>query len=153
MKNNFYIKQLFHARKLNSDKDYHIFENAVKNLYDKITIQDIYKICNIFCDNTNDHEFMFQLVHLIEQIKGKCYLYCIARCSPDMTEANEQAMILNKRIINSSENFYSYIQVIRELQEPYKTNILNLLIDIKHDDTEKFGDKIDFLIEKANKIF
>lgn len=62
-------------------------------------------------------------------------------------------MILNKRIINSSENFYSYIQVIRELQEPYKTNILNLLIDIKHDDTEKFGDKIDFLIEKANKIF
>lgn len=89
MKNNFYIKQLFHARKLNSDKDYHIFENAVKNLYDKITIQDIYKICNIFCDNTNDHEFMFQLVHLIEQIKGKCYLYCIARCSPDMTEANE----------------------------------------------------------------
>ena len=56
-----------------------------------------------FCDDTKDDEVMFGIIHLIEQLQGEEYLKTIAICTPDMKDAHDWAMTLNKRIINSQK--------------------------------------------------
>lgn len=43
---------------------------------------------------------MFGIIHLMKQLQGEEYLRKIAICTPDMKEAHDWAMTLNKRIIN-----------------------------------------------------
>ena len=48
------------------------------------------EICKAFCDDTKDDEFMFQIIHLVEQLAGDEYLECIAMCSPDMVDVKNK---------------------------------------------------------------
>lgn len=92
---------------------------------------------------------MFGMIHLIEQLQGEEYLKKIAICTPDMKDAHDWAMTLNKRIINSQKYFEKYIEIIGELEKEYKEKILKLLVDVKNDNPKRFGDKIDMLIERT----
>ena len=75
-----------------------LFEGALQALHLNITIDDIAEICKAFDDDTKDDEVMFGIIHLIEQLQGEEYLKKIAICTPDMKEAHDWAMTLNKRI-------------------------------------------------------
>lgn len=148
MDNKIQIQQLFSARKLSSNKEYELFEDALIKLQGNINIEDIYEICKVFCDDTKDDEVMFGVIHLIEQLQGEDYLKCIATCSPDMIEAHEWAMTLNKRIINSERYFEKYISVIDTLEKKRKEKILNLLVDIKNDNPKRFSEKVDLILKR-----
>lgn len=148
MNNSIQIKQLIKARKLSSAEEYDLFEEAIQKLQGNIDIDDVYEICNAFCDDTKDDEVMFGIIHLIEQLQGEEYLKCIAMCSPDMVEAPEWAMTLNKRIINSQKYFEKYIDVIDKLEKEYKEKILRLLLDVKNDNPKRFAEKIDLIYER-----
>ena len=100
-------------------------------------------------DDTKDDEVMFGIIHLIEQLQGEEYLKKIAICTPDMKEAHDWAMTLNKRIINSQKYFEKYIEIIGDLEKEYKEKILKLLVDVKNDNPKRFGDKINMLIERT----
>lgn len=143
------IQQLINARKLSTNKEYVLFESALQALQVSITIDDIVEICKAFCDDTQDDEVMFGIVHLIEQLQGEEYLKRIAICTPDMKDAHDWAMTLNKRIINSQKYFEKYIEIISELEKEYKKKILKLLADVKNDNPKRFGEKIDTLIERV----
>lgn len=143
------IQQLINARKLSTNKEYVLFESALQALQVSITIDDIVEICKAFCDDTQDDEVMFGIVHLIEQFQGEEYLKRIAICTPDMKDAHDWAMTLNKRIINSQKYFEKYIEIISELEKEYKKKILKLLADVKNDNPKRFGEKIDTLIERV----
>ena len=112
-------------------------------------IDDIAEICKAFDDDTKDDEVMFGIIHLIEQLQGEEYLKKIAICTPDMKEAHDWAMTLNKRIINSQKYFEKYIEIIGDLEKEYKEKILKLLVDVKNDNPKRFGDKINMLIERT----
>lgn len=148
MDNNIKIQQLINSRKLSTNEEYVLFEDALQALQMSITIDDIAEICKAFCDDTKDDEVMFGIIHLIEQLQGEEYLKKIAICTPDMRDAHDWAMTLNKRIINSQKYFEMYIEIIGELEKEYKEKILKLLVDVKNDNPKRFGDKIDIMIER-----
>lgn len=149
MDNNIKIQQLINSRKLSTNEEYVLFEDALQALQMSITIDDIAEICKAFCDDTKDDEVMFGIIHLIEQLQGEEYLKKIAICTPDMRDAHDWAMTLNKRIINSQKYFEMYIEIIGELEKEYKEKILKLLVDVKNDNPKRFGDKIDIMIERT----
>ena len=149
MDKNIQIQQLVNSRKLSTNEEHVLFEDALQALQKSITIADIAEICKAFCDDTKDDEVMFGLIHLIEQLQGEEYLKKIAICTPDMNDAHDWAMTLNKRIINSQKYFEKYIEIIGELEKEYKEKILKLLVDVKNDNPKRFGDKIDMLIERT----
>ena len=124
------IQQLINSRKLSTDEEYVLFEGALQALHLNITIDDITEICKAFDDDTKDDEV-------------------IAICTPDMKEAHDWAMTLNKRIINSQKYFEKYIEIIGDLEKEYKEKILKLLVDVKNDNPKRFGDKINMLIERT----
>lgn len=143
------INQLFASRRLSTKKEYETFENSLEMLQNNITIDDIDAVCQVFCDETKDDEVMFGLVHLIEQLQGNNYIKSIVIASPDMLEAHEWAMTLNKRIINSSKYFDEYINIINRLDSNHKEKILKLLIDIKNDNPRKFEEKVDLICKRT----
>ena len=149
MDKNNHIQQLINSRKLSTNEEYELFAGALQALHMSISIDDIADICEAFCDDTKDDEVMFGIVHLIEQLQGEEYLKTIAICTPDMKDAHDWAMTLNKRIINSQKYFEKYIEIIGELEKDYKEKILKLLVDVKNDNPKRFGDKIDMLIERT----
>ena len=125
MDKNNHIQQLINSRKLSTNEEYELFEGALQALHMSISIDDIADICKAFCDDTKDDEVMFGIIHLIEQLQGEEYLKTIAICTPDMKDAHDWAMTLNKRIINSQKYFEKYIEIIGELEKDYKEKILN----------------------------
>lgn len=145
------IQQLINARNLSTNEEYLSFESALRSLQKNITIDDVTEICKTFCDDTQNDEVMFEIIHLIEQLQGEEYLKKIAICSPDMKDAHDWAMTLNKRIINSQRFFEMYIDVISELEEESKKKILLLLDDVKNDNPKRFAKKIDILYERVEK--
>ena len=149
MDNSIQIQQLINSRKLSSTEEYVLFEGALQALQMSITIDDIAEICKAFCDDTKDKEVMFGMIHLMEQLQGEEYLKKLAICTPDMRDAHDWAMTLNKRIINSQKYFEKYIEIIVELEKEYKEKILKLLLDVKNDNHKRFAEKIDMLIEQA----
>ena len=149
MDKNNHIQQLINSRKLSTNEEYELFEGALQALHMSISIDDIADICKAFCDDTKDDEVMFGIIHLIEQLQGEEYLKTIAICTPDMKDAHDWAMTLNKRIINSQKYFEKYIEIIGELEKDYKEKILKLLVDVKNDNPKRFGNKIDMLIERT----
>lgn len=149
MDNSIQIQQLINSRKLSSTEEYVLFEGALQALQMSITIDDIAEICKAFYDDTKDEQVMFGIVHLMEQLQGEEYLKKIAIGTPDMRDGHDWAMILNKRIINSQKYFEKYIEIIGELEKEYKEKILKLLLDVKNDNSKRFGEKIDMLIEQA----
>ena len=90
MDKNNHIQQLINSRKLSTNEEYELFEGALQALHMSISIDD---------------EVMFGIIHLIEQLQGEEYLKTIAICTPDMKDAHDWAMTLNKRIINSQKYF------------------------------------------------
>lgn len=148
MDKNIQIQQLINARKLSTKEEYILFENALQALQMSITIDDIAEICKAFCDDTKDDEVMFGMIHLMEQLQGEEYLKKIAICTPDMRDAHDWAMTLNKRVINSQKYFEMYIEIIGELEKEYKEKILILLVDVKNDNPKRFGSKVNMLIER-----
>lgn len=145
------IQQLINARNLSTNEEYLSFESALRSLQKNITIDDVTEICKTFCDDTQNDEVMFEIIHLIEQLQGEEYLKKIAICSPDMKDAHDWAMTLNKRIINSQRFFEMYIDVISELEEESKKKILLLLDDVKNDNPKRLAKKIDILYERVEK--
>lgn len=69
-----YIQQLINARKLSTNEEYVLFEGALQALQARITVDDIAEICKAFCDDTQDDEVMFGIIHLIEHLQGEEYL-------------------------------------------------------------------------------
>lgn len=143
------IKRLYGARMLSTSSDYELFDDAFEKFEEPITSDDVYEICKVFHDGTNDDEVMFGLVHLIEQLERDEYLKCIVKCTPNMEEAPEWAKLLNKRIINSQQDFNRYIAIINDMDYHGKDKILSLLKAIKEDNPQRFGEKIDLIFNAA----
>lgn len=143
------IKQLYSARMLSTSSDYELFDDALEKLEEPITADEVCELCKVFHDGTNDDEVMFGLVHFIEQLERDEYLKCIAKCTPNMEQAPVWAKLLNKRIINNQQDFNRYIAVINDLDSHGKDKIFSLLKEIKEDNPQRFGEKIDLILSTA----
>lgn len=145
-----FMNQLYSNRLLRDRQEIEKFEEGLEMLSEVIQEDDISELCGIFDDNTMDDEVMFGLIHLIEQFQGKGYLECIAKYSPNMNRAHNWAMVLNKRILNSQKYFEQYVEVIVNIESKYQAPIMELLMDVKNDNQEKFGEKVNYILEKVN---
>ena len=145
------IQNLIKSRRLSSNDEFDMFEQALLALQDNLEIEDISEVCRAFFDDTQDDEVMFGLIHLIERLRGSECLREIAKCTPDMNDAHDWAMTLNKRIINSQEYLEMYIDVINSLDVNSKRKILGLLEDVKNDNPKRFAEKVDYLNNGVQK--
>ena len=138
------IQNLINARALRTEEEFHIFEDSMAALNGILTADDIEAVTKAFYDDTGDDEVMFGLVHLLEELNDEEALRQIALCTPNMTDAKDWAMTLNKRILNSQPFLKMYRKVIKSLDAASKEKILALLEDVKKDNPERFSEKIDF---------
>ena len=143
------INQLYNLRKLTNQAECEAFENKLSELSEEISIEDIGEVCKIFDDNTKDEEIMFGVIHLIEKLAGYDYLKCIVTHTPLMIEGKDWALTLNKRILNSKKYYPEYIEVIKSLNEKEKAQIIDLLIAVKNDNISRFGEKVDYLLQRC----
>ena len=84
MEKNIQIQQLINTRKLSTDEEYKLFEEAIQSLQANIVLDDIDEICKAFFDDTNDDEVMFEIIHLLETLLGEEYLKKFALCTAIM---------------------------------------------------------------------
>lgn len=66
-----------------------------------------------------------------------------------MIEGKDWALTLNKRILNSKKYYPEYIEVIKSLNEKEKAQIIDLLIAVKNDNISRFGEKVDYLLQRC----
>ena len=147
------ISQLYNLRKLINQDECEAFENKLAELSEVILIEHIGDVCKIFDDNTKNDEIMFDVIHMIEKLAGYDYLKCIATHTPLMIEGKDWALTLNKRILNSKKYYPEYIEVIKSLNKNEKKQILDLLITVKNDNISRFGEKVDYLLQRCRYTF
>lgn len=148
------IEKMIEHRALASDEDYEAFESEWDQLVENFSVEDFPQILNVFYDETEDHEFMWGVVHLIEDesyMPEEDYLKCIALYSPDMTDAHEWAMLLNIRILNTQHCYEKYVNIICELDKESQNRMLNLLSDLKEESQEHFGEKVDSIFKAVEQ--
>ena len=56
------------------------------------------------------------------------------------------------RILNNESSFETYFKIISDMENDYKTKILELLTNIKNEDEVRFGKKVDYIIEKVGNL-
>lgn len=129
------------------------YESALEKLIALNDVSIIDKLCYGFDDDTEHHEVMFGLVHGIEflyQNKIEEGLRLIAvSVSKIKSQAREWVEILHYRILNHPQVRLSYAHVLSELDESTRSEIIKLLIEIKEEDTEKFGGSVDEVISQS----
>lgn len=146
MDKNALINRLFVVRKLSSQKECEEFDLCLMELEKIIDVEDVGNTLKIFYDETEQHEMMFGLIHLIEQFDGKQYLNQIAKYSPDMSDGHNWALCLNIRILNHAPSQKMYGNIIKKLSSQEQRKILNLLLEIKCDNEQRFGTCVDEII-------
>ena len=140
------IKQLSDASKLESEADFQQFEDALDELATQFTTEDIPAICKIFSDSNDETDYMYALIHLMEDCVGDAYLYQIAVCTPQMLNAREWAKVLNIRIVNSDKYLNDYIRIISGLEREAQNQIIALLREIRDEYPQKVSLRIDNLL-------
>ncbi|RAS79937.1 Imm30 family immunity protein [Priestia endophytica] len=133
------IQKLYNCRLLKTEEDFEQFENTLERLADYNDESMIRELCTVFDDNTEDEEVMFGLIHFIESFEKEIYLTEMPKALPNMIEnAKEWAMILNKRILNHELYRKEYMKILSSMDEPIKLTVVNLLMEIAADDSERF---------------
>lgn len=108
-----------------------MFDSALCALWDNVTTDDIEDLLKAFCDDTEDDEVMFGLLHLIERLDSDESLLKIALLTPEMQGAEEWAKLLNRRILNSEPHCARYRKIISTLSACHQEKILALIAKLE----------------------
>ena len=125
--------------------------------FDKI-LTDIYKYKNkmllsrlytIFDDKTEDDEVMYGLVHLIEEFPAEEQIEeFIKSINLMIPNAKEWAKLLLIRILNHKDCRKLFVNILSKSKK--KNLIINkLLLEIKNEDIDLFGNIVDTIILKT----
>ena len=132
------IKQLYENRLIRSDEEFELFENSIANLSCNVVLEDIPKLCLAFDDDTQERDVMFGLVHLIEQFEGEKSVECTIQGILKMSNrANDWALILIKRILNSDVDREHFKVVYGRLDGDSKSKVANLLSAVVGDNPNR----------------
>ena len=98
-------KNLLETRKLSTEKDIKIFEHTIEKICSYEKPEYIISLCKGFCDDTEDYEVMYGLVHAIENLGADNYLYWTFWGMINMKEAKEWSKIFMYGMLNDEIEF------------------------------------------------
>lgn len=108
-------------------------------------------LCMGFDDETEQYEVMFGLIHGIEHLYKENMeqgLYSLALAIPIVIDRAEEWMeVLHYRILNHEQVRMTYGKVISTLDVNTKKVIVKLLIEIKNEDPDLFGDFVNEILK------
>ncbi|MCK4259681.1 MAG: hypothetical protein KAX49_11925 [Halanaerobiales bacterium] len=143
------IKRLKQNRLIRNKEEFDNFELGLRNLAEVNDSNVIANLCEVFDDNTEDEEVMFGLVHLIEDFEMEKGILETVKAVPHMMiKAKRWTKILHYRILNDDDSREIYENILAKVEENTKQIILSLLIEIKKEDSDRFGRYIDKILVK-----
>lgn len=133
------IQKLKQNRLLRSKSEFEGFEEALANLSEVTDNKIIKRLCEVFDDNTEDEEVMFQLIHLIEDFQGEDALIETAKAIPLMIlQAKRWSKIIQYRILNDNPSRMIYINALRQVDTETREVVLNILKEMSNEDPKRF---------------
>lgn len=143
---NEYIKDLEKYRDLNQDNNAEKFESVLGDIARLKDPKCIKKLVDFFDDDSDFHEVLFGIVHLIEEFDDHTYLQELAPSMPKLiNESPYWAKVLHYRILNSPATLAEYRALLPSLSNDIKIELKDFLLIIKNEDKE-FADRCDQLI-------
>jgi len=150
---NKYILQLINNGIMETDDEFELFEDAIANLADLVTIDDIPMLCKCLNDSTNEDEVMFGLIHLIEKFEDDRSIELIVQGVLEIIENTRGwSKILIKRILNndSARNVCGF--VFEQLDTSSREIMIGVLEEIKCDNPKKFEEKVNFVLKRLKDV-
>ena len=141
-------KKLLETRKLSTEKDIKIFENTIEKICSYKKPEYIISLCKGFCDDTEDYEVMYGLVHAIENLGADNYLYWTFFGMINMKEAKEWSKIFMYGMLNDEIEFNRCPDLIKKMPQDNRIYIFDVLNEIKNEDNEMFGERIDMILKQ-----
>lgn len=141
------INELYENRLMNTDEEVEKFEEISCKLFEVMQEDDILALCRVFDDNTNDHEMMFGLVHLIETFSSeKAFQLTVSGIADMNVTAPEWAKIIVYRILNHAPSRQMFKKAVGASDIQTQQIIIALLNTIKSEDSDRFGVAVDEVI-------
>ncbi|MFJ5772514.1 Imm30 family immunity protein [Psychrobacillus sp. NPDC093180] len=142
---------MYTNRLLQSPTEVSEFEKALANLINFGNKSIITELCMVFDDDTERYEVMFGLVHGIEHLYKESIeegVYLIALAVPSIIDrAREWMEELHYRILNHEQVRSIYANGLTKVDLKTKGIIINLLMDIKKEDPNMFGNSVDEILK------
>ncbi|MEE0060861.1 MAG: Imm30 family immunity protein [Acutalibacteraceae bacterium] len=127
------------------------FEDISSDLFEVMHEEDIVDLCRVFDDNTDNHEMMFGLVHLIEAFSSdKAFEFTVLGVANMTVTAPEWAKIIMYRCLNHLPSRKMLKKAISVSNIKTQKTIISLLNTIKSDDADRFGIAVDEVIDKLH---
>jgi hypothetical protein len=132
-----YLKELDRYRDFETEGNIDKFDEVlgkIAKLNDPMSIGSLVKY---FDDDSDYHEVLFGIVHLVEEFDDHTYLTELLPSMPWMVENSPYwGKVLHYRILNSPATFNEYINVLPSLSGDVKNHLKKLLAEIKNEDVE-----------------
>jgi hypothetical protein len=148
-----HLNSLYKNRLMESETEVHDFELSLSKVLEYKEIKAIEGLCLAFDDDTNQFEVMFGLIHGIESLyrsEPEEGLKMIANSTPIIYDrATEWIEILHYRILNHPQVRIIYSDILSKIEAETSAQIKKLLIDIKNEDPDQFGDAVNEVINAS----
>jgi hypothetical protein len=126
------------------------FEETLGNIARLKDPKSIQKLLHYFDDESDYHDILFGIVHLIEEFDDHTYLQELLPNIPWLVKKSPYwAKVLHYRILNCSSTLDEYTKVSSSLSKEIKLSLKQLLQEIKNEDKE-FDARCSELIVKLN---
>lgn len=139
---------------IEEDDDLAIFEETLREVSTKGSTV-VKELFTVFNDETDHPEVMFNIVQHIELMYDSDpigALRGVAEATPPaMSDARDWVRTIHCRILNADEFWGIYKDVVNDLDEDTKKVIVELLQDIKDEDVERYGNKVDEIIKRVDE--
>lgn len=124
-----------------------IFEESLNELKDNFNEDDIVKLFEVLDDKTENTEVMFGVIHLIETLSSEqAFFNTIEGIVKLKKYSPEWAKIIVYRCLNDLFSIEMLKKIIPNLNSEMRTEMCDLLMEIKAEDEEKFGEPINQIL-------
>ncbi len=141
------LSVLYNNRLMHTDREFEIFENTLDNLCDLVDENDIFSLIKVLDDETEDSDAMFRIIHLFESVLStrNSYEQLLKGVQNILKHSSEWCKIIMYRILNHDYSRKIIKEIFSVCNNDYD-DIIQLLISIKIEDTEHFGNKVDEIL-------
>lgn len=141
------FQQLRENRLMRDIEEVKKFERALQTIMQEEDAESIRGLCSAFDDETEQEEVMFGLVHAVEHLgRDEKVLELAKSISIMLPHAKEWAKLFHYRILNVEKVRLQYAEALSCFDGISLSVIVQLLQEIKEEDSELFGWKVEHLL-------
>jgi len=145
------VKKLYEMRLLKKSGEVFEFEKILNNIAEDSDLQIIPELCEVFddsCDFPSSMDALKKIIfHIIKKFDLNDGLLQLANGIPKMLpHAEDNAIFIHYNILNDDKMIEAYRKAVKKVDEETRETIISLLEDIKDEEPDRFGNKVDQLL-------